>query len=142
VQYLDTESATGDKVPYGASGIDVRFVNDEYISLDYWGRTDCCVHPDASTQSRVERLGDPARSPIAYGKIEGPIAYGDNEGILASNDYEWKAADALLENAHSNFDDGKSTPFGEGNSEEDKKIQENFPKWSNMPGRLRKNSLL
>ncbi len=123
VEYLDTESATGDKVPYGASGIDVRFVNGEYISLDYWGRTDCCVHPDSSTQSRVERLGDPFRNPIAYGEIE---------GSLASNDYEWRAADALLKNASRENDDEEKIPFGEGNTEEEKEIRENFPKWSNM----------
>jgi hypothetical protein len=123
VQYLDTQGTCGDNVPDGARGINVSFVNDEYISLDSWERTDCGGHPDGSDQWRVQRLGDPASVPIAYG---------DNEGILASNDYEWKAADALLENAHSNFDDGQSAPFGEGNTEEDMEIRENFPKWSHM----------
>jgi len=138
VQYLDTESATGDKVPYGASGIDVRFVNDEYISLDYWGRTDCCVHPDASTESRVERLGDPARNPIPYGDFEDKRASDEYElfsvlGLGASNDYEWRAADALLENASRTSDNGSKVPLGEGDTEEDKEIRENFPNWSGMP---------
>lgn len=132
VQYLDTDSATGDKVPYGASGIDVSFVNEDYLSLNYWGRTDCCVHPDASHRSRVKRLGDLAKESITYGDIEGPVAYGENEGSLASNDYEWKAADALLENASRVFDDGHKVPLGEGDTEEDKEIRENFPKWSLM----------
>ncbi|MGA1984083.1 MAG: hypothetical protein ABSG84_16660 [Acidobacteriaceae bacterium] len=123
VQYLDTEGACGDDVPDGASGIDVSFVNDEYISLNDWGRTDCGGHPDGSNQYRVERLGD---SPLA------PIAYGDVEGSLATNDYEWRAADALLENASRVSEDGHKVPLGEGDTDEDKEIRENFPKWSNM----------
>jgi len=123
VQYLDTEGVCGDNVPYGAKGINVLFVNDEYISLDDWWTSDCGAHPDYGGRQTVERFGAPARRPIAYGEIEGK---------LASNDYEWKAADALLENASRIFDDGSRMPYGEGNTDEDKEIRENFPKWSNM----------
>jgi hypothetical protein len=123
VHYQNTEGACGDDVPYGAMGVNITFVSGEYISLDYWGRTDCGAHPDGSMQSRVERLGDPFRNPIAYGEIEGD---------LASGEYEWRAADALIENASSFNDDGQRTPLGEGGSDDDKQIRENFPKWSTM----------
>jgi hypothetical protein len=106
-------------------GIDVQFVNRDYLSLRKWARNGpCAPHPDGSDLWSVQRLGDPFRVPIAYGDIE---------GNLASNDYEWKAADALLENASGIFDDGQKMPLGEGNTEEDMEIRENFPKWSKMP---------
>ena len=123
VQYLDTEGTCGDDVPSGANGIDVLFVNDQYISLNDWGRTDCGGQPDGSSQYRVERLGDPFRNPIAYGEIE---------GNLASNDYEWRAADALLENASRVSEEGEKVPLGEGDTDEDKEIRQNFPKWSDI----------
>jgi hypothetical protein len=123
VQYLDTQGVCGDDVPYGARGIAVSFVNEEYISLNNWWRTDCGGHPDGGGIWSVEKLGDPARVPIAYGAVE---------GFLASNDYEWRAADALIENVSRPNDDGQKVPLGEGNTEDDKEIRENFPKWSNM----------
>jgi hypothetical protein len=124
VQHLDTQEETLDNAAYGATGIDVTFVNDEYISLDDWGRTDCCVHPDASHQSSVARLGDPARNPIAYSEIE---------GVLARSNYEWAAAEALLKNANLiDNDDRPKMSSGEGNAEDETNILENFPKWSNM----------
>jgi len=123
VQYLNTQGVCGDNVPDGATGINISFVNDEYVSLDSWGRTDCGGHPDSLDQWSVQRLGDSPRVPIAYGEVE---------GSLASNEYEWRAADALIENASQHDADGHTIPLGDGNTEEDKEIRENFPNWSKM----------
>jgi len=115
VQYLDTQGVCGDNVPYGATGIDVSFVNDEYISLDSWWRTDCGGHPDGGGKWSVERLGDPARVPIAYGDIEGKGA---------SDEYERRAASALIDNDPDLSEDG--------HTDGDKWIREKLPNWSSM----------
>jgi hypothetical protein len=126
VQYLDTQGVCGDNVPYGATGIDVSFVNDGYISLDSWWRTDCGGgHPDAGGKRSVEKLGDPARDPITYGDIEGKGA---------SDEYERRAADALIDNDSRIDDDGHRVPLGEGDTEEDKEIREKLPNWFSMNG--------
>jgi hypothetical protein len=125
VQYLDTRGTCGDQVPDGASGVAVSFVNEEYISLSDWWRTDCGGgHPDAGGKWSVERLGDPARTPIAYSDIE-------DKG--ASDEYARRAADALLDqNSGRNNADGHEVPLGEGDSQEDREIRKSFPNWSTM----------
>lgn len=123
VQYLSTEGPCGDNVPDGARGIDVSFVNDEYISLDDWGRTDCGAHPDYGGRKTVERLGDPARNPVAYGDIESGGA---------GNEYDRRAAHALIDHNGTVDRNGHSVPFGEGDSEEDKEIRKNYPNWPTM----------
>jgi hypothetical protein len=123
VQYLDTEGVCGDNVPSGANGINISFVNDTYISLNSWGRTDCGAHPDGSDQWSVQRLGNSARGPIAYGEIEG-------KGAI--DEYERRAAHALIDQNSGLVGNGHSVPLGEGDNEEDKEIRKSIPNWSTM----------
>ncbi|MGD0097569.1 MAG: hypothetical protein ABSB60_13815 [Terracidiphilus sp.] len=123
VQYLDTEGICGDDVPDGASGVDISFVNGEYVSLNDWWRTDCGGHPDGGSEPIVERLGDPSRTRIAYGEIEG-------QG--AADKYARQAADALFDNYYTLKTYGHRMPMGEGDTEEDAVIRKSFPGWSTM----------
>jgi hypothetical protein len=98
-------------------------VNDEYISLLNWGRTDCGGHPDGDGKWSVERLGDLARTPIAYG---------DMEGKGASDEYERRAAHALIDQNIGFDKENHEVLLGERSSEDDRDIRRKFPNWSTM----------
>ena len=123
VQYLDTEGMCGDNVPDGARGIDVSFVNGEFISLNDWWRTDCGGHPDGGGKWSVERLGDPARVPVAYGDIEGKGASGE---------YMRRAAHALIDQNIGFDKENHEVLLGERGDEDDRDIRKKFPNWPTL----------
>jgi hypothetical protein len=108
----------------GEDGIDVQFVNRDYISLRKWARNGpCAPHPDGSDFWSVQRLGDSAMTPIPYSDIEGKGA---------SDEYERRAADALIDQNSRDNDEGRKVRLGEGDTEDDKEIRKSFPNWSTM----------
>ena len=120
------ERRCGGNLDDGEVGIDVEFVNGDYLSLRKWSRNgSCAVHPDGSDLWSVQRLGDAAMTPIPYGDIEGKGA---------SDEYARRAASALIDQNSLDNADGHIVPLGEGDTDEDKEIRKSFPNWSSMNG--------